>query len=485
MGWLDKLLKALCSDNQESSKSVQRHPMRDILNTDHAFFSGSSCCPVCSLYNHRIFSVSGKDKRFPALDTLPDVIHDGKCDVCNCHYSLSSWYEGISTPDIKTAIKESNAPLVDRRTPEQIEAFAKDQAKLARRLAKQQADNSAPKPRAASNTAVVPQHSKPHNPNIRVQSYSGASGYGKSEVHPDVLPLLWFADGAMRNIDVKKEALISCHTDEFCTVRTYGTEEPSALYAKLPIKRPTQETIRPPYYPSYSELTPEQRYKYLEFLATPYEKHDMGYVFIFYYGLERHLLSGDFDRAFDIALKLRDVHENASFQRYTANALALSSIVKNRPDRFIEFIQSTDKAHEMIMHPNLYVLIKYVIKQPLLASDLMRLSSSFGFTNRRYIKAHPEMFEAFLNEVIEEATGEQGLRIPTTKPSRTEMPIFANVSLIRTTICVPDFFANNQFFGAGLDLLQKAHDKCKAELARQRKAAREQEKQQANNDKST
>jgi hypothetical protein len=234
------------------------------------------------------------------------------------------------------------------------------------------------------------------------------------------------------------------------------------------------------YYPSYRELTPEQRYKYLEFLATPYDQHDIGYVFIFYYGLERHLLSGDFDRAFDITLKLRDVHENASFQKYSANALALSSIVNKRPDRFVEFLQSTDKAHEMVMQPNLYVLIKYIIKQPLYAADLMRLSSSFEFTNRRYIKAYPELFEACLKEVMAETTGEQCLRIPAVKPSRTEMPIFANVALIRTTICVPDFFGNNKFFAAGLNLLQKAHEKCKAELAKQRKAAKEQEKQNSN-----
>lgn len=457
------------------------HPSKFLISEDHASFWGSRCCPICSIYDGRVFSVSGKDKRFPPLVSLPDEIHDGKCDVCNCYYTLGVWFEGVSEPDIAIVIQQSNAPLVDRRTPEQIEDFEKRQAKAARRLARQQANDIAPKAKPAPIVSVVPQ-SNPCGMNIHVQSYSGDSEYGKAWVHPDVLPLLWFADGVMRNIDVKKESLISSYTDDFCTVKTYGAREPSALYKKLPIRKPTQETIRPPYYPSYEELTPEQRYKYLEFLATPYEKHDMGYVFLFYYGLERHLLSGDFDRAFDIILKLRDVHANASFQKYSANALALSSIVNNRPDRFVEFIQSTDKAHEMLMYPHLYVLIKYVMKQPLLASDLMRLSSSFGFTNKRYINAHPEMFEAFLNEIMEETTGEQGFRIPTMKPSRTELPIFANVSLIRTTICIPDFFSNNQFFGEGLNLLQKAHDRCKAELARQRKAIREQEKQANNNE---
>lgn len=483
---IKKLIEASNNAYRENLKLAEKrkailnvaHPSKFLFSEDHASFHGSSCCPLCSLYNNRVFSVSGNDKRFPPLVSLPDEIHDGKCDVCNCYYALGVWFGGIKTAsEIKTEIKNSNAPLVDRRTPEQIEAFAKDQAKLARRLARQQANADAPKPTKPA--AVVPQR-KPYNANIRVREYMGLSDYGKGWIHPDVLPLLWFADGAMCNIDVKKEALISSYTNEFCTVKTYGTEEPSALYAKLPIKKPSREIGRPPYYPSYEELTPEQRYKYLEFLATPYEAHDMGYVFIFYYGLERHLLCGDFDRAFDVILKLRDVHENASFQKYSANALAISSIVNNRPDRFEDFLQSTDKAHEMIMHPNLYVLIKSLINQPLLASDLMRLSSSFGFTNRRYIKSNPELFEACLKETMSDINGEQYLRMPSIKPSRTEMPIFANVSLTRTTISLPDFFGDSRFFGAGLNVLQQAHEKCKLELARQRKLAREQEKKESN-----
>ncbi len=113
------------------------HPGKFLISEDHALFACSSCCPLCSLYQHRIFSVSGKDKRFPPLVSLPDAIHDGKCDVCNCYYSLCTWFEGISTPDIVTAIQKSNAPLVDRRTPEQIEHFEKKKTKEARKKIKE------------------------------------------------------------------------------------------------------------------------------------------------------------------------------------------------------------------------------------------------------------------------------------------------------------------------------------------------------------
>ena len=109
------------------------HPSKFLFSEDHAMFDGNSCCPLCSLYKFRIFSVSGGDKRFPPLVSLPNEIHDGKCDVCNCCYSLNPWFEGVSAPDINTAIQQSNAPLVDKRTPEQIASFEEKQEKIRRK----------------------------------------------------------------------------------------------------------------------------------------------------------------------------------------------------------------------------------------------------------------------------------------------------------------------------------------------------------------
>lgn len=131
------LFKKLFSNKAESIQQTNRHPVQNIRHTDLAMFAGSSCCPLCSLYQHRIFSISGKDKRFPSLGILPDQIHDGKCDVCNCYYGLSAWFEGVSSPNVVTAIRQSNAPLKDRRTPEQIKAFEEKQAKATRNKQKQ------------------------------------------------------------------------------------------------------------------------------------------------------------------------------------------------------------------------------------------------------------------------------------------------------------------------------------------------------------
>jgi hypothetical protein len=69
--------------------------------------------------------------------------------------------------------------------------------------------------------------------------------------------------------------------------------EPSLIDLRLPVSR-TSPSTSPPlgYWPSYARLTPEARRCYLEWLAMGRRNPsiDIGYVFIFFYGLERRLL---------------------------------------------------------------------------------------------------------------------------------------------------------------------------------------------------
>ena len=136
--FIDQIVKAYREYKRTQAKRERilnvSHPGKYLISEDHALFDGSSCCPLCSLYKFRIFSVSGKDKRFPPLTSLPNEIHDGKCDVCNCYYSLGTYFVSVKSPEeVKTAIQQSNAPLVDKRTPEQIAHFEEKQEKIRRR----------------------------------------------------------------------------------------------------------------------------------------------------------------------------------------------------------------------------------------------------------------------------------------------------------------------------------------------------------------
>jgi hypothetical protein len=85
------------------------------------------------------------------------------------------------------------------------------------------------------------------------------------------------------------------------------SDDPSTIYFKASISVPSDTSLipKPPYYPSYAELSPEQRFVYLQWLQDISKDIDVGYKFLFYYGLERHLLTGDFENAFDMIIRLR------------------------------------------------------------------------------------------------------------------------------------------------------------------------------------
>lgn len=80
--------------------------------------------------------------------------------------------------------------------------------------------------------------------------------------------------------------------------------EPSTIWTEAPISE--GEGGRLKYSPTYLDLTEEQRYEYLDWLTRKDKSGKWGYVFLYYNGLERHLLVGDLDRAVEEILRLRE-----------------------------------------------------------------------------------------------------------------------------------------------------------------------------------
>ena len=109
-------------------------------------------------------------------------------------------------------------------------------------------------------------------------------------------------------------------------------EEPAAIDFGLPVApaaaSPTEREL--PYWPKYAELTPAQRRIYLEWMAGRRKSIpiELGYTFLFIYGLERRTLVEDVDHklVFDELLRLRDLYAGAnlssrSFGNYTLSLL--------------------------------------------------------------------------------------------------------------------------------------------------------------------
>lgn len=300
------------------------------------------------------------------------------------------------------------------------------------------------------------------------------------QLHDDLNGLVWIGDGPYKNYSSDAAKKNTFEVDGIKLVISFmHQDEPSLIFTKQKVTVPENEQTveRPPYFPTYSELTPEQKWIYLKLLSNPYDNSiDIGFVFILYYGLERHLLSSDYMNAFKIILKLRDVHTNKSFQSYSANALVLTSMLHKKGELALDFINSLDKAHELAFSDNLFLICYYSFNLPLLAKDIMRMAKTFEFTNNNYIKKNPEMFEDSLKNIMIERFGKDSIMISDyiTKPELNkiktqDVPIFANMSIIEKTYPVPMLSENFKLKKEMNILLETAHEMTKKKVAEMRK----------------
>ena len=81
------------------------------------------------------------------------------------------------------------------------------------------------------------------------------------------------------------------------------------------------------YWPSYSAFSPEARYEYLRWLSDITQPTNLSYVFLYFYGLERHLLVGEYDAAVDEIVRLLKAHPKKSFIQYASQSLIIASLL--------------------------------------------------------------------------------------------------------------------------------------------------------------
>ena len=113
MGFLSSLFRPQITTFQKSGNlRIFGNPKN--LGTDLVESSDiAACCSKCAMYRRRIYSLSGRDKRFPKI---PDDF-DSDC----CGLNLHPYIWGVSEPTFsaKDPIKYSNRPFVDDRTARQ------------------------------------------------------------------------------------------------------------------------------------------------------------------------------------------------------------------------------------------------------------------------------------------------------------------------------------------------------------------------------
>lgn len=288
-----------------------------------------------------------------------------------------------------------------------------------------------------------------------------SSLYNKTSVYDqvckDFADMLWFKNGVHKNYEVDTNYLM----------------EPSHIDETLPIRR--NKNAEPlSYFPKFYAMSDEQRGRYIDFLSTSeLNTDDIGYVFVFYYGLERHLYCGNFDKAFDIILYLREKYDNRSFLTYSATALICSAIKRDRTERLTELFESLDFNKSKYININLLIYGKIKAKYPLNAVDVASHGKDFGFSNQLYIKKCPDLFletlEKQINDRYYNGIPIQSLDFDEYEEFET-FSFYANQSLIFEEMDIPVYTLLSNFAYDIYNLLYETHEIVKAEVRKPERA---------------
>ena len=297
----------------------------------------------------------------------------------------------------------------------------------------------------SSNTVNVDQNDVPNTsklPTAKPVVHEGnlVAGNKSYNINPKILPLLYFTDGQLKNIDSE-------------------VGEPSAISINFPVAEGQFQKLN--YYPSYSELTPEQRDGFLSWLSTDLSNiPDIGFAFLLLYCLERHILHDEYlEESLKIISKLQSQINNGSFDYYSSTSIGYIFFIHKRLDllKYVDLNKCDIKLQILLSHR-------------LSADQLIALASKVDFRNQHYIKEYPELFKKALVEDLKRNFGSEYFEyeLSNIQKLKKEPYMFSNYSLRkgnnRPDLLMPDPLSDRKLCHDIYAELQKAHDQVKGFL---------------------
>jgi hypothetical protein len=113
------------AQNTAVINTVEEHGEGLVKMTSH-----NSPCPICAAYEGRVYSIDGKDKRFPHINNVPGFKAGYNNIHPNCRHRISGYVASFN--DVDKDMKESNrAFTVPKDKEREIEAYHKEQKQKA------------------------------------------------------------------------------------------------------------------------------------------------------------------------------------------------------------------------------------------------------------------------------------------------------------------------------------------------------------------
>ena len=297
----------------------------------------------------------------------------------------------------------------------------------------------------SSNTVNVDQNDVPNTSKLPtakpvVHEENLVAGNKSYNINPKILPLLYFTDGQLKNIDSE-------------------VGEPSAISINFPVAEGQFQKLS--YYPSYSGLTSEQRNGFLTWLTTDLSNvPDIGFAFLLLYCLERHILHDEYlEESLKIISKLQGQISNGSFDYYSSTSIGYILFIHKRLDllKYVDLNKCDIKLQILLSHR-------------LSADQLIALATEVDFRNRYYIKEYPELFKKALIESLKREFGSEYFEyeLSNIQKLKKEPYMFSNYSLRkgnnRPDLLMPDPLSDRKLCHDIYAELQKAHDQVKGFL---------------------
>ena len=245
--------------------------------------------------------------------------------------------------------------------------------------------------------------------------------------------------------------------------------DPSTIYAYLPIIE-NYHAKQLQHLPNYIDISPEQRFTYLNWLKNIDNPIDEGYVLLYYYGLERHLLVGNFEKAFFQIIRLRKVHKYSSFQLFSELALIHSCMLLHRMDMLAGLHEKT----EITGFSNTHLLLAYQLKKDISVQNLLDIFDRSFKLSRKPLKENYKLFENCTREILNDTYGSEGFPIKNYDISITKTTVerrFANYTFPNEIqlVDIPDFFQCEPFMADIKHVFRLAYEKYKKHKAFERK----------------
>ncbi len=197
------------------------------------------------------------------------------------------------------------------------------------------------------------------------------------EISTEILNLLWFGDGRLKN------------TEEF---EDGGISEPSEIMTRDQVFK--EDPVKVGHYPSFKNLTPGQKFQFFTWLEDIERKEDIGFAFLLLYALERRIYMGSMvEPAVNLISRMHKHSRDKEFVRESSDALVWAAYKFKRVE-FLNCLRMDEMPGET------QILVKLYTRGYLNAKDIMLVSQKLGMDNQRYVTGKPRLFEKILNDKL-------------------------------------------------------------------------------------